>query len=107
MATVIEWSPNEGILRKLERLAFALIRTRPIPPREERAARQRNPWTEKCRGLAGPFALGILIGIPYITEVSVGSTLIAALLLAAIDAGLAGEPLEVPPVISITFPVIN
>jgi len=25
-----EWSPNEGYIRKFERLAFALVRTRPV-----------------------------------------------------------------------------
>ncbi|CAL8072826.1 unnamed protein product [Orchesella dallaii] len=81
-----EWSPNEGYLRKLERLAFALVRTRPIKEPTDTFRSTNNVWLEKTKGLAGPFSLALLVAIPYVTENSSGPIIVASLLLAAVDA---------------------
>ncbi len=34
--------------------------------------RNKNLWVDRCKGLAGPFALALLVAIPYIAENSSG-----------------------------------
>jgi len=52
---------------------------------------RKNLWMEKGKALAGPFALALLVAIPYVAENSSGPIIVASLLLVALDTALTGE----------------